>query len=434
MMNNGRKLIVMSALLVATSVWAADKAPQRPTFSKDVLPILQERCQDCHRAGGADIAGMVAPMSLMTYKEVRPWAKAMANAVQAKKMPPWDASEATLGQFANERVMTDVERETIVRWVQTGAARGNPSDAPPAREFEATSGWLIGEPDLIVTLPEPYWVPDDIRDFQPRLNLTITEEMLPEARWIQAVEAKPDSEFVHHMVASAMAPEFGEHPAERFSAGSIAAGEDPIMYPEGFGNLLRPGTQISISMHYFKEVGPGTGFYDQSSIGFKFHPKGAKIDYKVARGGISARGWEIPPRQANWEVGSSRTFTENTVLISLHPHMHFRGKSMKYTAFYPNGTTETLLDVPAYDYAWQIQYLYNSPKFIPKGTRIEVLAVYDNSEERQALAPEIDIDRAVTFGAASTDEMMIPFVEWSEIKDEDVERFKAASPKPLGTD
>lgn len=433
-MTSKRNFLALGLVTALAAPLASAEVPARPTFTKDVLPILQERCQVCHRAGGDEIAGMVAPMSLTSYREVRPWAKALVKAVQSKAMPPWDASAVTNGQFANERLMSDDERATIIKWVETGSARGNPSDAPPAREFEESSGWLIGEPDLIVTMSEPYWVADDVQDSQPRVNFTITEEMLPEPRWIQAVEAKPDSEFVHHIVASATAPALGEHPEERFSAGSIAAGEDPIIYPEGFGNLLRAGTEISMSLHYFKEVGAGTGFYDQSSLGFKFHPKGAEVKYKVARGGISARGWEIPPRVSDWEIGSSRTFEENTVLISLHPHMHFRGKSMKYTAFYPDGNTEILLDVPEYDYAWQIQYLYNAPKFIPKGTRIEVVAVFDNSVERQIQAPAINIDRAVDFGAASTDEMMIPFLEWSEIADEDVESFKAKSPKIIGTD
>ena len=420
--------------LMSLGIVSAGEVPERPTFTKDVLPILQERCQDCHRVGGVNTAGMIAPMALMDYQEVRPWAKAIAKVIEAKEMPPWGATDLTLGHFVNERPMTDDERQTVLRWVASGAPRGNPSDAPAPREFEANSGWLIGEPDLIVTMPDPYWIPDDVQDIQPRIDFEVTEEMLPEPRWIQAIECKPGSENVHHIVGSAIAPAWGDHPQERFSAGSIAAGEDPIMYPEGFGNLLRAGTQISLSMHYFKEVGPGTGLFDQSSVGFKFHPEGSDIKYKVHRGGMSARGWEIPPRHPAWEVGGSRTFDENAVLISLHPHMHFRGKSMTYTAFYPDGTTEVLLDVPDFRYAWQTQYIYDAPKFIPKGTRVEVIAVYDNSEERQARHPEIDINRAVSFGAPSTDEMMIPFYEWSDIKDEDVESFKANSPGQSGAE
>ncbi len=408
--------------------------PERPTFERDILPILQERCQVCHREGGDDIAGMVAPMALTSYREVRPWAKAIDKAVASKNMPPWDATEQTAGQFMNERLMTDVERETIAKWVQAGAQRGNPADAPEPKVFEDKGGWLIGEPDLIVKMPEPYYVPDFIRDHQPRINFKVTEEMLPEPRWIQAVECKPGSPNVHHIVGSAWAPKWEDHPEEFFSAGSIAAGEDPIIYPEGFGNFLRPGTEISLSMHYFKEPGQGTAFYDQSAVGFKFYPKGTDIKYKVTRGGIAAQGWEIPPRQDAWHVGASKIFPKDTVLISLHPHMHYRGQSMVYTAYYPDGSTETLLDVPNYDYAWQTQYIYKAPKFLPEGTRIDVMAVYNNSEAKKAEYAEINIDRAVDFGAASVDEMMIPFVEWSEIEKEDVNTYAANSPRAEGTD
>lgn len=418
------------AILATPLAGAALDIPDRPTFHRDVLPILQERCQVCHREGGNDIAGMVAPMAFASYQEVRPWAKAISRVVTSRVMPPWDATDVTLGQFSNERVMTDEERAIVARWVATGAVPGDPSDAPEPKVFAEKKGWLLGEPDLVVSLPEPYWVADDIQDDQPRINFTITAEMLPEPRWIRGIEIKPDSRNVHHAVARALAPAWGDRPAEQFSAGSIAAGEDPIVYPEGFGNLLRPGTEISISMHYFKEVGPGTGFYDRSSIGFFFHPKDDEVKYTVARGGIGTWGWEIPPGHPQWRVGSSQIYDRDTVLISLHPHMHFRGASMKYTAFYPDGTAEVLLDVPEYDYAWQTQYTYAAPKYLPRGTRVEVIATYDNSERRKERYPVIDIGRAVDFGARSVDEMYIPFIEWAEIDEADAPQYRAASPTP----
>ena len=129
----------------------------RLTFTKDVIPILQENCQICHRPGGDSIAGMVAPMSLMSYREVRPWAKAIAKAVSARDMPPWDATDVTHGQFVNERTLTDAEIETIVRWAETGAARGNPSDAPEAMAFEKKGGWYMGKPDMVLSI-EQFWV------------------------------------------------------------------------------------------------------------------------------------------------------------------------------------------------------------------------------------------------------------------------------------
>lgn len=408
---------------------------ERLTFTKDVLPILQENCQVCHRPGGDNVAGMVAPMSLTTYREVRPWAKAIARAVQSRDMPPWDATDETAGLFINERGLEDYEIETIVRWVETGASRGRPSDSPAPKTFPVNNGWVIGEPDLIVHLEEPYWVEDDVVDIQPRFTIQVTEDMVPEPRWMKAIECKPDSEIVHHIFSSAKAPAIEGHPDERFSLASVAAGEDPQQYPDGFGNLLRAGTEISVSMHYHKEPGPGTGAWDQSSIGFKFYPKDAVIEHKVSWGPIGNNGvgnaiFEIPPRQANWEVGWSGFFENDTLLLSVHPHMHYRGKDMKYTAYYPDGTTEMLLDVATYDFSWQTIYFYKEPKYIPAGTRIDAVAHFDNSESVKATVPKLNIDRPVGFAAPSTDEMMIPYVSWTVISPEEAKKYRAAQ----GTD
>jgi len=412
--------IALIGTLTIGSALTADAAP--PTFTKDVLPILQENCQACHRTNGDNLSGMIAPMSLMDYKETRPWAKAIAKAVAAKDMPPWDATSHTDGQFENERTLTDEEIKTIVDWVEGGAKRGNPADAPEPIHIEQTDGWYMGKPDMIIPIKQ-FWVGDDVQDWQPRFTVDITEEMMPDARWIKAVEMRPGSEVVHHMIASANAPAFEGHPKEEFMAGSNAAGEEPTMYPEGFGNLLRAGTKLNGSMHYHKEVGVGTGMFDQSFIGFRFHPEGTEIKHKVKRGGIGFTNFDIPPGHPDWSVGSSLTFDDPTVLISLHPHMHYRGKNMKYTAYYPDGTTEVLLDVDRYDYAWQTQYIYANPKLIPAGTRIDVMANFNNSQSIKDKVPSLNIERAVDFGAASTDEMMIPFAEWSTLKGEEVTQF-----------
>jgi len=422
------KLRCLASAVAITGVLALSLAPSttaqsgRVTFTKDVLPILQENCQACHRPQGDNLSGMVAPMSLTNYQEARPWSKAIAKAVSARVMPPWGATTHTSGQFSNERRLTDEEIETIVTWVETGAARGNPSDAPAPVEFDNSGDWYMGEPHLIVPI-NPIWVDDDVVDWQPGFSVTITEEMLPEARWIQALEMRPGSEVVHHMIASASAPAIDGHPAERFLAGSNAAGEEPTIYPEGFGNLLRAGTVLSGSMHFHKEAGPGTGVWDASFIGFRFHDPDTEIKYKVTRSGIGVGRFEIPPGHPDWAVGSSLLFDEPTVLVSLHPHMHYRGKTMKYTAYYPDGTTEVLLDVDRYDYSWQTQYIYSEPKYVPAGTRIDVLATFDNSEKIKAEVPVLNINRAVRFGAASTDEMMIPFAEWASIDPEDIPKF-----------
>lgn len=426
-----RALLLMAVCvgLVVPFAWA--DVPARPTFTKDVLPILQENCQTCHRPAGDSIAGMAAPMSLISYAETRPWAKAIARAVAAKVMPPWDATADTRGQFINERYLVDDDIATIVKWVETGAVRGDPKDAPAAKLFPDSDGWVIGKPDLEIYLEEPYFVEDDVIDIQPRFEILITEEMLPEPRWMKAIECRPDSDIVHHIFSTADAPAWGDHPAERFALASVAAGEDPQQYPDGYGNLLRAGTVVHISLHYNKEKGPGTGKWDSSGLGFKFYPVGTEIEHKVTWNALGVNGigngvFEIPPRHPNWKVGFSGTFDRDTLLLSVHPHMHYRGKNFIYTAYYPDGTTEELLNVDRYNFSWQTIYFYRQPKFIPAGTRIDAIAHFDNSETVRAEVPKLDIDRAVVFAAPSEAEMMIPYVSYTHIDAEEAAPYHTA--------
>lgn len=396
----------------------APRVPDRPTFTKDVLPILQEKCQGCHRPGGNTIAGIGAPMSLITYEEVRPWAKSMAKKVESREMPPWDATDASKGHFVNERTLEPWQIETIVKWTASGTRRGNPGDAPPPLEPPDDDGWVIGIPDLEIYLEEPYWVADDVVDIQPYFTIEITEEMLPEPRWIKAAECRPRSPIVHHTFSTIHAVAIEGHPEETYPLVSAAAGEDPQQYPDGFGNLLRPGSTLHISMHYNKEAGDGTGMWDQSGVGIKFYPKGAEVKHKVNWGSVGDLGrantiFEIPPRHPNWKVGWSGTYEDDTLLLSLHPHMHYRGKDMKYTAYYPDGTVEELINVDRFDFGWQTIYFYNEPKFLPAGTRVDVIAHYDNSDTIKAVQGKLNIERPVGYGAASEDEMMIPYASWT---------------------
>jgi hypothetical protein len=423
--------IAMLALSVTPAQAADDDdAPgAQVTFMKDILPILQNECIDCHRPGGDTVAGVGAPMSLITYDEVRPWAKSMAKMVKSREMPPWDATDDTKGLFINERTLDQKGIDTIVRWADSGAVRGNPADAPPPRVLPDNDGWVIGKPDLEVYLEEPYWVADDVVDIQPRFTIKITEEMMPEPRWIQAAECRPKSGIVHHTFSTVTAPAIEGHPAETYALVSAAAGEDPQIFQPGFGNLLRAGSVISISMHYHKEAGPGTGLWDQSGVGIRFYPKGTDIKYKVNWGPIGDNGvgnteFEIPPNHPNWPVGWSGTFEHETLLLSLHPHMHYRGKNMKYTAYYPDGTTEMLLDVDRYNFAWQTIYFYKEPKVLPAGTRIDAIAYFDNSATAKAAWNEIDTNVAVGFGPASTDEMMIPYVSWTHADPAEGQKYR----------
>lgn len=427
----------MAAVGMALTSFAAGAAENsRVTFTKDILPILQQSCIACHREGGNNIAGMIAPMSLRTYKEVRPWSKAILKAVKSGKMPPWDATAEFNGIFSNERIISAEEIALIEKWVRTGAAQGNPTDAPPPLGLPENNGWNIGEPDLVVRMAEPYWVADEVEDKQLRFTVEITEEQLPENRWLRAIEWKADSPVVHHIVGGSTAPGEVEFPdgSNRQSLGSIAPGEDPTIYPEGYGKILHKGSTIRFGMHYHKEAGPGTGVWDQSMIGFRFWDpeKDPAVTHQVHWNGIGARGYEIPPGAKNWQVGAARTFRVATTLLSLHPHMHLRGQDMKYVAFFPDGTQETLLDVPAYDYDWQTNYIFAQPKLMPAGTRVELFGHYDNSAENER-NPDASIP--VRGGALTTDEMFIGFISYTNTEPLTAEEIEAhLHPASTGTD
>jgi hypothetical protein len=393
---------------------AADTQPGPPTFYRDVLPILQEHCQDCHRAAGNTNSGMVAPMSLTTYDEARPWAKSIAKATQSREMPPWYASPQFHGVFEGERVLNEGEVATLVAWASSGAAEGDRADAPAARVFRSNTGWTLGEPDLVIELPEPYWVADEVEDVQPSFQVVLTEEQLPEDRWIHWIEFRPgDPKLVHHGGASVTPlDEEGKPYVDPVSGGKIigtAPGDGPDVWPVGYGKLVRKGSKITFGLHYHKEPGPGTGGWDRSQLAIKWHTQ--PVTHVVRAAGISSRGWEIPPGAERWRVGAARTFDEDSVIINMMPHAHTRGAEARYELVYPDGQRELILHVPRYNYNWQLTYTFKEPKPVPAGSRLEVTMWFNNSESNPFLIESPD--RAVGFGGMTTDEMNIGWTEYA---------------------
>lgn len=401
-----------TAIMLGTGLCASAFAADQVTFTKDIAPIFQENCQECHRTSGLNLSGMVAPMALTSYQEARPWAKSIAKVVSEKSMPPWFASNEDHGKFEMERGLTDEEIDLIVKWAQTGAKRGNPADAPAPKVFASAEGWSLGEPDLIMTFDEPYWIGDDVEDDQPSIDITLTEDQLPEDRWIKWIEFRPGSEIVHHGGARVQPIDGEGNPiVDPVSGGKIigtALGDGPDQWPEGYGKLVRKGSRVSFGMHYNKEPGPGTGVYDQSEFAVKWHTEPVK--HVVRSAGISSRGWEIPPKHADWEVGAARTFDEDSVILNMMPHMHWRGKAAKYVLVTPDGKRETLLDVPSYDFSWQMTYTFKEPKFVPAGSRLEVTMAFNNSPDNEWVK---NPNRPVGWGGMTKDEMNIGWTEYA---------------------
>jgi hypothetical protein len=398
-----------SVSLVAMPSFAADLPA--PTFHRDVEPILQKNCQGCHRPEPLNLSGMIAPFALTSFEEARPWAKAMAKAVESKLMPPWGASEKFHGVFRNERSLTAEQIDTIVRWAKTGAAAGDPKDAPPPRRFQQGEWWL-GQPDLVVQLPEPLWVGDDVKDWQPNVFIQLTAEQLPEDRYLRAVECRPGSKRgVHHVVINSTEPGVGTALAEASGKliGGLAPGDEPTLDYDGYGTLLRKGTTLRVNMHYNKEPGPGTGFYDQTQLGFFFYPKDQPV-HETITAPISLPDFEIPPGKKDWIVGMAQTFDRPFTVLAMLPHTHVRGVAAWYTAYYPDGKVEELLEVPKYDYNWQISYEYPEPRHFPAGTRIEVKVRYDNSPANPS---NPDPTQAVRFGLETQQEMALGWIQWS---------------------
>ena len=403
---------VFATLLIAGMAPAWADVPDKPTFTKDVLPIFQQECQTCHRPAGANLSGMIAPMSLMNYREVRPWVKSIVKVIQSKDMPPWFASEEFHQVFENERTLSKDEIDTIVKWAEAGAPRGNPKDAPEPIKWPET-GWTIGDgqPDMVVSFDEPNWVPDEVDDLYQNIKVQLSEEQMPEDKWLQAIEFKPGSEVVHHILAYQVTP--GASDVMRGGLlGAEAPGTNPTTFPDDYGIFVPKAPTIRFAMHYHKEAGSGTGVFDSSSFAMKFHE--GEIGHPITVRPISHGAFEIPPHNSNWKVGCAEVFENDTTILSYLPHLHLRGVAARYTAYYPDGTSELLLDVPRYDFNWQFWYEYRDqePKKVPAGTRIEFEMWYDNSPEKAA---EIgfNAERPVSFGGPTWDEMDLGWMHYT---------------------
>ncbi|MBI3651159.1 MAG: thiol-disulfide isomerase [Acidobacteria bacterium] len=454
-----KKFVVVSAIialsglvmLVGSNIGQANGSTgKNVTFNKDVAKILYKNCVVCHRADD------MAPMSLMSYKEARPWARSIKERVVKKEMPPWHA-DPKHGEFANDRRLTQDDINTIVAWVDQGAKEGDLKDLPKAPEF--AEKWRSGKPDIILTMPNEYTLgaegPDEY--IYAKIPTNFTEDV-----WVQAVESIPGNrKIVHHIIAFVQGPHHNMNRSafsptkemmEKMMAklafkeegslmrtkpdapvfdngcataeggagifldgtgrdestgmlGGEAPGSDVFAWPVGAAKKIPAGSTIILQMHYARN---GKVEKDRSSVGLYLAKTPPTREMHTQM--VVNYHFQIPPGADHHEVTACYTFKQDAHVYGVMPHMHLRGKDMQVTAYYPDGSSEVLINVPDYSFNWQTNYYLKTPKAMPKGTRLEVLAHFDNSTKNKF---NPDPTKPVRFGDPTYDEMMIGFVDFT---------------------
>jgi hypothetical protein len=435
---------ITGLLLLGTGV-VFGQAPASPTFSKDVLPILEKNCQSCHRPG------QVAPMSFLDYESARPWAKAMKLAVVTRKMPPWFA-DPKVGHFTNDRALNQSDIDTIAKWADLGAPVGDPKDAPPPVKWPV-DGWQI-QPDIVVNGPETF-VPAHPKNNVIEWNYVIVPSGITEDTWVTSMEIRPSELGVTHHICVLFKPHTPDvvynkpvwYDRERDDTGtavpaaagvngrgipqSITAGSNgiegcyvPGQFTQDYrthnaAKLIKAGTDVVFQVHYTPN---GKDVTDRPRIGFtvaKAPPQRVYVSLGMSAPS-DAKRFAIPPNEGNWESPAAEAeFAEDVELVWMFPHMHVRGKDMTYRLIYPDGRTETILNVPRYDFNWQLGYDLAQPIKVPKGTRLVVTAHFDNSVNNKF---NPDPNRTVYYGDMTWEEMMYPF--YSVIVDKGVDPRK----------
>jgi hypothetical protein len=369
------------------------------TFSRDVAPIFFKNCVACHRPGE------IAPMSLMTFEEARPWARSIASEVRQRSMPPW-SGESESRVWVNDLSLSEAEIEIIVGWVEQGARPGNPTEQPQAPTFP--DSWTLGEPDYIIEL-NPVDVPAEGEDLFLKDWATID---IDSPKWVRAIEFLPGDRRVTHHFQSTINNGRGGTPNAASPSSQVSilaiwtAGMPPYVFPEGMGRLIQPGAKVLTDSHYHPM---GEAATDRSRIGLYFG-KG-ELRREVFTLPVTNTGIRIPPGAPNHEEFAFYDFDRDMHIHALSPHMHVRGKAMRYDLIYPDGAKETILDVPNYDYNWQWLYYPTEPIAAPAGSRMEVTAVWDNSPENPS---NPDPTREIIYRGDTFNEMFVGFMEVSE--------------------
>ncbi len=417
-----------TAALMTPSVAAAADAV--PTFTKDIAPIFQEKCEACHRPDS------IAPMSLITYEDARPWARSIRSRVAARQMPPWSI-DRTVGiqHFKNDRSLTDQELQTVLAWVDGGAPKGDPKDMPAAKQWPTEQGWYYAsmfgqkEPDLVLR-STPWTQKAGANDtwWRPVQMTGITEP-----RWVRAIEIRPGTikgrKITHHAIARLEQQEdnplynVSDDPTLAQQGGTFmewAVGKQGELMRPNSGKLMLPGSKIHWDIHYSNG---GEDVTDVVELGIYFYPKGQEPKYRQVlhlMGGTNAAGVDIPPNSVKQTEGFF-VMRENGRVESFQPHMHLRGKAMEMTAILPTGQVQVLSKVSDFNFNWMTSYFYadDAAPLLPKGTIIKITAWHDNTSANKS---NPDPNVWVGYGDRTVDEMAHAWVNVTYMSDTD---FKA---------
>ena len=423
--------------ILALAQVAAALAAAPPTFTKDVAPILYERCVQCHRPGS------IAPMSLLDYKSVRPWARSIREAVLSRKMPPWFA-DPQYGHFSNDARLNARQMEILKAWVDGGAVEGDPKELPKAPQF--AEGWSLGKPDIIVDIGQDFAVKPGADDYEHFVVPTNFKEGI----WIRAAELRPGNRrVVHHAHVNPVLSEEQSGPAtiqamntvapylehtgtltrirmdspvldnacaadapnlpyiHGFQEGALASylpGRQADVFADGSAKWIPPGTRLEFTIHYARVREPQT---DRTSVGLYLAP--GPPERVLHRMDLRNFFFLIPPGDGNHEVKRCYTFEKDKLLLSITPHMHFRGKDVRYEVTHPDGKHEVLLSVPHYSFDWQLVYRFQDPILIEKGSVLMLTAHFDNSSNNPA---NPDPSKTIRWGDKSEEEMLSNYIEY----------------------
>lgn len=402
----------VSAALVATSGPAISYAATAvPSYIADIAPILAENCATCHREGG------IAPFAMDSHTMVQGWSPMIREVLMTKRMPPGQV-DGHIGEFINDRLITDEEVRSVIAWADAGAPKDGDTD-PLAELTWSTSKWSLSDvPDMVLKVPSQQVAATGVLEYR---DVAVKIDLDGKDRWLRGSEYIPgDRTVLHHTINSLNYPEevgqrlgqLGSSNPDKASITAYIPGGTAAFNPPNTGGLLKDGSVLNLNLHYTTN---GRETVDESEIGLWFYPEGVIPEERMSGrcACIFPNTWtNIPSNDPAFEQTATITIGKDANIYSFLPHMHFRGKYMRFYADYPDGSSEELINIAAYNYAWQMSYTYAEPKFVPAGTKITAVGAFDNSAQNPA---NPDPQRTVPWGQQSWDEMFFGAVQWKNI-------------------